>query len=571
MKDNILLKKYESYLKKNNIISTDIDNIFTELCKIKNIKHNIINDFINEDISNINKSYNDIFINFTNSSEDNIINNIEIIKYFIKYIDYESIKKLIDYINNKINEYINNKIIYSAFKSLCIDCNKFLLKKSTNKDADNIEPILNLMNSTSNIKRIIFYVQKIFLFLDNNNNIDYNNIINVVQNILSNDKIIKEKWIELLLKLINKCKIKINKRDNELEDILYRTDKNIYDYIYFLKNDNNILDNIDKIFNFLINFGYTKKCFQEIDKLNLKRGFIKGICKNNKNYLLKYQPNKSVMELILNCYIKLTNKNNFLIPKLFFINSDNSYFYIIEKYNTDLYKYFNILNEKNKILSFKKIISISLFIINSIKILHKNNIIHSDLKLENIVLNYDDNNDITDLRIIDFDVGLFNNIPSSLMPIPTNYEKIFNNKKMRGTRIYMLKNKVMNFSNDIYSLGVISLILLYKNIKLLLNIKKNSIIDNSQKNKKIIIKYQSLLKKINILRDTIEDHENKIKMLNILEDYIKLNEDDMDNFFDDNLNISKFKYFKEFILDCINIKCNIYELITKYKIIFDAV
>jgi serine/threonine protein kinase len=564
MTEIILLKKYDIFLKKNNIISNDINIIFLELCKIKNIKHTIIDEFMSFNILDINKSYIYVFNNFINSDDKNIINNIDIIKYFIIYLDSNNITKLINYINNIIHKYIDNKDIYSALKSLCIDCNKFLLKK--------ISYILNIIKNTQNIKRIIFYIKKIYLNFDtnnNNNNVDYNEIIDIVQNILNNNEI-KDESIEIMLKLINKCKMKINKKDNELENILYKSDKNIYEYIYFLKNDNNILDNVDKILEFLVYFNYNKKCFQEIDKLNLKRGFIKGLCKNNKNYLLKYQPNKSVMELVLNCCVKLINTHHFLIPKFFFINSDNSYFYIIEKYNTDLYKYFNILNENNKILSFKKIISISFFIANSIKILHKNNIIHSDLKLENIVLNYDDNNDITELKIIDFDVGLFNKIPETLMPIHPNYEKVFNNKKMRGTRIYMLKEKVMSFNNDIYSLGVISLVLLYKNIKLLLNIKKKSIIDNSQKNKKLIIIYHSLLKKLNYLRDNIEDNDNKIKMINILEDYFKLNRSDLNIFFDDIIDINIFINYKSFILDCINIKYNINELIVKYKSIFDV-
>ena len=192
---------------------------------------------------------------------------------------------------------------------------------------------------------------------------------------------------------------------------------------------------------------------------------------------------------------------------------------------------------------------------NSIKLIPKHNIINSDLKLENIVINIDENNDIKDLRIIDFDVGLFNTIPQSLLPIPDNYDKIFNNKKIRGTRIYMLKEKTMSFKNDIFSLGVISLILLYKNIKLLLTIKSKS-----SDNKKIIIKYQSLLKKLNILKDGIEEYDNKIKMLELIEDYLKKHKIDFNN----------FKYYKEFIIDCIDVKYNINELIDKYvKILFN--
>ena len=566
----LIIKKYDGLLKENNIISKDLNIIFNELCKINNIKPQIINDFMNIKSINYTKAYNNIYLHFINTNDTNITNIISIIKYFIKYLDIETIKILINQINNKINKYTDNKQIYSSLKTLCIDCNKCLLKNFNNNDTNKVNVMINLLKNTQNIKRILFYIKKILIeFEKNNDNINYIELINIIYDIINNNKIIFNDDIEYILKLINKCKAKINKRDSELEDILYKTDKNLYEYIYFLKNENNLLDNQEKILTFLEKFNYNKKCFQEIDKLNLKRGFIKGICKNNKNYLLKYQPNKSVMELVLNCYIKLINKNNFLIPKYFFINSDNSYFYIIDKYHSDLYKYFNILNEHNKILTFKQILSICLFIINSIIILHKNNIIHSDLKLENIVLNYDDNKDITELKIIDFDVGLFETVPPSLTIIPNNYQKIFNNKKIRGTRIYMLKDKAMSFNNDIFSLGVISLILLYKNIKILINIKKNCIIDNSQKNKKLIIKYLALYKKFNSMKDNIEDNDVKIKMLELLEDYFKLNKCDTDNFFDNNYDINKFVYFKNFIIDCINAKNNINEIVLKYKILFE--
>ena len=194
-----------------------------------------------------------------------------------------------------------------------------------------------------------------------------------------------------------------------------------------------------------------------------------------------------MLELVFNVYIKLLNNTeniiegsslylegikenninftNFLIPIMFIVNSDNSYFYIIEKYHTDLNKYFNILHENNKILSFDKILEITLFLIKSISILHKNNMIHCDLKLENIIVNIDENDNIKELKIIDFDVSVFNSIPKKIDNISEKYKKILNNKKQRGTRIYMLKNESMEFNNDIYSLGVVLLILLYKNIK----------------------------------------------------------------------------------------------------------
>jgi serine/threonine protein kinase len=189
--------------------------------------------------------------------------------------------------------------------------------------------------------------------------------------------------------------------------------------------------------------------------------------------------------------------------------------------------------------------------------------IHCDLKLENIVVNIDENNDIKELKIIDFDVSVFNNIPKELDNISEKYKKILNNKKQRGTRIYMLKNETVQFNNDIYSLGVVLLILLYKNIKLLIFQKKKIFENNLKKDKKQIIKYQNILKKLNNLKENIENNNNKIQILYLLEYFLKRYKNDSIDFL--GINSNKFSYFKELIIDCINIKFNIDELYNKYS------
>jgi len=274
------------------------------------------------------------------------------------------------------------------------------------------------------------------------------------------------------------------------------------------------------------------------------------------------------MELIINCYLNSQNYTNFLLLNYFFINDDNSYFYIIEKYHSDLHKYFNILESNHKTLCFKNILYITKFIIDSISILHKHNIIHSDFKLENIVLNIDDEQNIKDLKIIDFDVGLFNIIPEYLNNVSEKYQKILKNKKTRGTRIYMIKDAEMSFNNDIFSLGVISLILMYKNMKLFLAYSKKL------ENRKII-------KKLSSFRSDIEDNEVKIKLLNLIEEIVnkncikkitkrKYNNIKPENFvfFDENNDINKYKLYQEFILDCLEYKYNIEELKEKYNKLF---
>lgn len=532
MDKNILLSesKCSKIFSKYNLNYKDIfenkQKLFERLYEIPNINYKIIKNCIdnNPDIDFINY--------FFKGLNNDIYKSIRLLKY---YIDINNIDKniiLLNEINKKLELYDDNKNIYSLLKSLLIRINKKI----------SIERILNNIQHTLNIKRIIFYANKISNYIDKNEKMDYLNILHIIDNIINNKDIKKKCNIEPLFNLINKCKNNGKIVKNDLEMVLMNCDKDIYSYVYFLNNSDNLVIDKNNALKFIYNFGYSKKSFKQIDGLNLKRGFIQGLVKNNKNYLLKYQPNKSFMELVLNSYIRVLDCKNFLIPHLFFINNDNSYFYVIEKYDIDLYKYFNLLEFKKKILTFNEIIDISKFILNSIKILHKNNIIHSDLKLENIVLNINkDNYKIDELKIIDFDVGLFNIIPESLKPIPEKYEKIFNNKKPRGTRIYMIKDKLMSFENDIFGFGVILLILLYKNTKILLTIKKSE-------NSKNTIKYHNLKKKMGLMRESIEKRETKIKLLNLIEK-ILMKEDSID-FFDNNKD--KFCYLKELIIDSIS-------------------
>ena len=579
------------------------ENIDSNYKKIKNI---LIDDIHKLDNKIFNKTF-IIILNYfkNNSSENSIKKCLNIIKYYLKFINNNYINQLIIEITNKMNSCISNKNIYIYLRSFLIICKKKNINKTNNNktnntydglttkntlDKDNIDNkieyvlnnINNLTDCENDIKKLSIYIDR--KKNDNNSKITYNTIINRINNILEKDY--KNNIIESLLVIINKCKKYGNICNVDIESILYKCDNNIYDYIYILNKDNiinsseqhiesgtpeteNTLDSIkNNIIHFINKLGFQKKEFNDIDNLSLKRGFIFGLTKDNIDYILKYQPNKSTVELLINSYLKSLNiSNSILIPELFFINNDNSYFYIIEKYNTDLYKYFNLLDEKKIILSFKELLNIIYFLINTISELHKNNIIHADLKLENIVLNIDNNSKYKDLKIIDFDVSVFNKIPNRLTDLPERYNKILNNKKPRGTRIYMLKDVDISFNNDIFSLGVIALVLLYKNTKLLLSYRKS-------------IDSKNIIKKLTTFRNNIEDNKIKLDMINVIEKYLKkehkkdnnkINNKDrfIDNnkdliFFRDN-DIEKFKIFKNFIDDCINNKLDIYELKNKYE------
>ena len=128
----------------------------------------------------------------------------------------------------------------------------------------------------------------------------------------------------------------------------------------------------------------------------------------------------------------------------------------------------------------------------------------------------------------------------------------------------MLKDKNVTFNNDIFGFGVILLILLFKNIKILLSIEKKKLINDAQNNKKKIIKLQAFIKRLNILRDSIEKNDSKLKILNIIDTYMNKNENNTLNFFSDNNDILKFKEYKNLIIDCINMKLNINEIKDKY-------
>ena len=64
------------------------------------------------------------------------------------------------------------------------------------------------------------------------------------------------------------------------------------------------------------------------------------------------------------------------------------------------------------------------------------------------------------------------------------------------------------------------------------------------------------------LRDVIEEDDNKMKMLYLISNI--LTKDSNIKFFDE-INIVKFKFYKEFIINCIKTKYSINELISKYN------
>jgi len=121
------------------------------------------------------------------------------------------------------------------------------------------------------------------------------------------------------------------------------------------------------------------------------------------------------------------------------------------------------------------------------------------------------------------------------------------------------------------------LILLYKNIKLIFSTCKNK-----QDDKKIIIKNENYIKRLNQLRNGLENDENKITMLKLISRFMTENtlsygvEDGITcgimkrngiipTPFFDNHNRNQFLDYIEMITDCLKLKTNIVELNKKYK------
>jgi serine/threonine protein kinase len=581
-----------------------------ELSKTPNLNYKSLKEYFTKNIvdrqflkETIKNSYIHIKNNFINSKIENIENNINCIKLFLPYLENQDIQNIRNEINLLADKFISHKNTVSSLKVFHIYINKnrhnyriirsYVAPITFNKSSESasrqaiLDPSIkneeqstrlfkhiSFIENTDNVKKIIFHLKNIRKIFPYSKKLS-NDIINII-----NNKIIKfsrnhtqpsdysKNNIFYFYKFINHIKNYYNYyQKSDLEKILQSCDKSYYNYIYLLlENSKDIISSKELSIEFISKIGYAKKDFSEIDVLNLKRGFIQGICdKNNVDYLLKYQPNKSIMEVFINSYLKSIDKkcnpvvDLFLFPKYFFINSDNSYFYIIEKYKSDLYKYFDILTSKNIIMKFSEILRIQKFMLNAVKFLHIHKIIHADLKPDNIVINYDSNYNITDMKVIDFDVSIFDAIPTALNNTYKPFIKKFNNKKQRGTRVYMIEHEIVTFKNDIFSMGIIILILLYKMMKMIVFLKKKKI--NDSYNKSMIFIYQNIIRKINLLKDKIEQQQSKIKIINLMENFFK------DNIFDDG-DFNKFGILKLFILDCINVNKNnmdIYQLSDKYE------
>lgn len=173
-------------------------------------------------------------------------------------------------------------------------------------------------------------------------------------------------------------------------------------------------------------------------KFNNKRVIYHVMCnKTKKNYVIKFILKNNISDSLLQIYnfIKKTNHNN--LVKIKNIDEDDNFLILvidyIDGYHMNLFLIKNEISKKNR----NKII---FKIIETISFLHENNIIHGDIKPENIM--------ITKKYvpiIIDFDLSRY----------CFDYGKC---KKPFGTKVYIApeiyNDNIFYLKSDIWSFGI---------------------------------------------------------------------------------------------------------------------
>ena len=327
-------------------------------------------------------------------------------KYIQKYDNIESNlsnniyeeNNILSDLKDDLYDINNSKSLVNKSKSLMIKINK---SKNILKNKRNIEDYINnkidlLSKNNVNILDKIIKIYKPYL------NINYQKLNFKIENIIKH----QNQFDNLdFYYIINYKKNKKNNLQKLITSINFKNCFLFYPKILFLENLE-YLDNYENISKFIKKFNFN---YHSLSQKILKRGFLFEITKNDTKYILKFQPNKSFIEILINKYLsKYSYLNEFVLyPKYFFVNKNNSYFYIIEKYDCDLFTY---IKNKKEPIDINEIIFIIQFIIKVIYHFHNLDIIYADIKLENFIVNIK-NNKIIDMKIIDFDVSLFDNLP----------------------------------------------------------------------------------------------------------------------------------------------------------------
>ena len=174
---------------------------------------------------------------------------------------------------------------------------------------------------------------------------------------------------------------------------------------------------------------------------NQEREYINNEIIAYKKIINEYKSNNLCNKKQLNGIIKVYQLLNF----------DNYIFFIIENLDIDLVDFvydflYNDNLDNNNLLIITEHIIYS--ILNSVRCLNNIGIIHNDLKPENIMIKFNNNN-IFSVKIIDFNCVLFYN---------TGKKKCCSSKTIASPNLsdYVTgKKKTINYKSDLYSIGII--------------------------------------------------------------------------------------------------------------------
>jgi len=201
-------------------------------------------------------------------------------------------------------------------------------------------------------------------------------------------------------------------------------------------------------------------CYNRIDK---SCGALKIFQENIKDAKLEIKINKKAAKLDVapkiygQCSIKIGKKH------VFFILSERME-QTLEKYLTTCKD--RVQNGWLSITDFKDILNHTCtLVISKIDTLSKNNIVHLDLSLNNIMVNVDDNNNISDIKIIDYGIAKMYK-----KNVKIKNEKIIRNKEPYYSQYIQYFISLLNIIEGIFKMHKIELLLYICNIA-----KKNHI------------------------------------------------------------------------------------------------
>ena len=346
-----------------------------------------------------------------NNTSENMINN-QIKKYFSvnklrkkdqtkdnENISKESYESPEHKISNTYNFKYRNNDDYSNKKKINL---KSLSNKNEEKDK-NIENIYNKIN--------------IYNFNENENKEDkiYKNSINKIikglENILE-DK--NESNTNLSNNVVKEKPIDANNSKNELSFISC-SKSSIYDVNYYMNESNKLSEYIKEYFKINKEYPYSKIDFYKFGrkigqgafgKVNIGLHILTGRVVAIKSFKKQNCTEKN-MERIINERDIMKELNNKNIIKILDYFEDENYIFIVMEYinGGNLYSFIKKrmkLKEKMAKYIFKQIIS-------AINYIHKHNIVHKDIKLENILLDINHG-----IKICDFGIAKKVNSPDQL-------------------------------------------------------------------------------------------------------------------------------------------------------------